>query len=101
MGASEFADSVAESVVEEGVVDRPVVKPVQWGGDTRPYLPLHSLEGWSNTLLVLSDRIKDDDERIARYLLEAGNYIQMAVWRYDRKYAGHANGPAPGNPQEK
>ncbi len=102
MGAAEFADHVAEVVVEEGKLDRPVLEPVKWVGtmkakQERPYLPLHSLEGWSNTLVVLSERIKDDDERIAHYLLEAGNWIQMAVWRYDIKYGSHANGPAPTN----
>ncbi len=112
MGASEFAEHVAEVVVEEGVVDRPVVEgepltwkdiaPVEWVGtmkakQEKPYLPLHSLEGWSNTLRTLSERIKDDNERVAHYLKEASNWIQMAVWEYDRKYGGHANGPAPTN----
>ena len=104
MGASEFADHVAEVVVEEGKLDRPVVeaRPVQWGEvQEKPYLPLHSLEGWSQTLAVLADRIKDDNARIALYLLDASNYVQMAVWEYDRKYGSHANGAAPGNPQEK
>ena len=104
MGASEFADHVAESVVEAGELDRPVVeaRPVQWGEvQEKPYLPLHSLEGWSQTLAVLADRIKDDNARIALYLLEAGNYVQMAVWEYERKYGTHANGPAPLNVVEE
>ena len=94
MDTTEFAEHVAEVVVAEGELDRPAV-------EDRPYLPLRSLEGWSNTLAVLSERIKDDDARIALYLLEAGNYLQMAVWRYDQLYGDHANGPAPTNPQEK
>ena len=93
MGTTEFADHVAGIVVEEGELDQPAVE--------RPYLPLHSLEGWSNTLVVLSERIKDDNARIALYLLEAGNYVQMAVWEYERKYGTHANGPAPLNVVEE
>ena len=101
MGTTEFADHVAEVVVEEGVMDQSTVTPVQWGGETKPYLPLRSLEGWSNTLVVLSQRIRDDNARIAHYLLDAANLLQMAVWEYERKYGTHANGPAPTNIEEK
>ncbi len=95
MGASPFADGVAQGLVEEGVVDRrPAV-------EDRPYLPLHSLEGWSQTLHVLSQRIRKDNGRIAYYLSNASEWVQMAVWEYDRQYGSHANGAAPGNMEEK
>jgi hypothetical protein len=100
MGTTEFADHVAEEVVEAGVVDRPA--PVKWVGtmkakQEKPYLPLHTLEGWSATLEVLANRIRTDNGRIGYYLSNAAEWVQMAVWEYDRNYGGHANGPAPTN----
>ena len=101
MDTTEFADHVAEVVVEEGKLDQ---SPVIWKSDRveeRPYLPLRTLEQWSQSLGVFGERIKDDNARIALYLLDAANYVQMAVWEYERKYGTHANGPAPTNVEEK
>ncbi len=102
MGASEFADHVAQEVVAARELDRQSMTPVQWGKvQEKPYLPLRSLEAWSSILEVFANRIRTDNGRIGRYLSDAAELVQMAVWQYDKDYGDHANGPAPGNPQEK
>jgi hypothetical protein len=101
MGATEFSDHVAEVVVGTGVVDRPVVRPVRWGGAEPPYLPTHSLEGWANTLFIFSERLEEADPGTAYFLRRAAQNVTSARMQYETKWGKHKNGPAPTNPQEK
>lgn len=95
MGTTEFANAVAQVVVEAGKLDQ------QQAVEDRPYLPLRTLEAWRNTLDVLANRIRTDNGRLGYYLSNAAEWLQMAVWEYERNYGTHADGPAPSNPQEK
>ena len=94
MGTTEFAEHVAAVVVEPGIVD-------QRSAVDRPSLPLHPMEQWATALDVWANRIRTDNGRLGYYLSNAAEWLQMAVWEYERVYGTHDHGPAPANVEEK